>query len=140
MGNIAEQIKIIEEVKMAQLTSEVIGTTKNSKKKRKDVSMDSATKKTKNLIDCMLELVGALSGKISKVKKKIAEGKKRRKKRKDNKPKTRQEKNKRKDNTRKNKTKKYNTRHGEARQGKTKPDKTKQGKARQGNAMQGNRL
>ena len=42
--------------------------------------MEAAQSKSKNLITFMLELIGALMGKISKVKKKIAEGKKKRKK------------------------------------------------------------
>ena len=75
-----QKIEIANNVAQKKLFQRVLGNFNIFKKKKKTASMESTQSKSKNLITFMLELLGALKGKISKVKKKIAEGKKKRKK------------------------------------------------------------
>ena len=73
---------IVEEIAISKMQNEILGGQNDFLKKKKTFSMEGAkNEKGANLIDFMLDLVEALKGKISKVKKKIAEGKKKRKKR-----------------------------------------------------------
>ena len=81
MGNIIEQKStLLQDVALEKMTGEIITSNNNFSKKKKTSSMDSAKEKTKNLLGFMLDLIEAVQGKITKVKKKIAEGKKKRKK------------------------------------------------------------
>tara|TARA_R110002110_G_scaffold2253_3_gene10215 strand:+ start:12975 stop:14513 length:1539 start_codon:yes stop_codon:yes gene_type:complete len=81
MGNIIEQKStLLQDIGLEKMTGEIIASNDNFSKKKKTSSMDSAKEKTKNLLSFMLDLMEAVQGKVTKVKKKISEGKKKRKK------------------------------------------------------------
>ena len=75
-----EENRIFQGVLEKKMAAEIKAAENKFKTKKKTSSLEPEEDQKKNLIDFMLELIGTLMGKISKVKKKIAEGKKRRKK------------------------------------------------------------